>query len=167
MKSCSKCSHVKPLEDFHRCKRSSTGRKSQCKDCVREYCAENSEEFSRRARKWNRQNYDKVQMRLRKWFKDNPGKAKEYTSAYRARLKQAEGRFSSKEWEALVEACGGICLCCKRSDKPLTADHIVPLFQGGSNYIENIQPLCRSCNSSKGARHIDYRPVELFECSTI
>lgn len=38
------------------------------------------------------------------------------------------------------------------------------LANGGSNYIENIQPLCRSCNSSKSNRYtFDYRPLAIFE----
>lgn len=36
-------------------------------------------------------------------------------------------------------------------------DHVVPVLFGGSNDISNIQPLCRSCNSSKGASTVDYR----------
>lgn len=34
----------------------------------------------------------------------------------------------------------------------LTVDHIVPLDKGGTNDRENLQTLCRSCNSSKGNR---------------
>src|SRR5690606_10438249 len=30
-----------------------------------------------------------------------------------------------------------------------TADHIVPLEQGGTNEMGNLQPACKSCNASK------------------
>lgn len=40
--------------------------------------------------------------------------------------------------------------CGTRRD--LTVDHIIPRVAGGSNETENLQTLCRSCNSSKGAR---------------
>jgi 5-methylcytosine-specific restriction protein A len=42
------------------------------------------------------------------------------------------------------------CSFCKRT-KDLTVDHIVPLSNGGFTVESNLQVLCRSCNSSKGA----------------
>jgi len=49
------------------------------------------------------------------------------------------------------------CLCCGKNNVVLSMDHVVPLSVDGKNLISNIQPLCVSCNSSKGVKVIDYR----------
>lgn len=68
----------------------------------------------------------------------------------------AEGAFTQAEWNALCERYGHRCVCCKE-ETPLTVDHIIPLIKGGTNYIQNLQPLCGTCNSIKGTKTIDYR----------
>jgi len=36
---------------------------------------------------------------------------------------------------------------------PFTIDHIVPRSKGGDRYdLDNLQPMCRACNSKKGAK---------------
>ena len=42
--------------------------------------------------------------------------------------------------------------CGDRNPINLTIDHIIPVSRGGGNDPDNLQVLCRSCNSSKGAR---------------
>lgn len=68
------------------------------------------------------------------------------------RLREAreKGRHTREQWEELKEEFDYRCVCCCEYFDYLTKDHIVPLYQGGSDGIENIQPLCRSCNSAKG-----------------
>lgn len=46
---------------------------------------------------------------------------------------------------------GNRCKHCGATDN-LTIDHITPVSKGGSDNPENLQTLCRSCNSKKGAR---------------
>jgi 5-methylcytosine-specific restriction endonuclease McrA len=48
------------------------------------------------------------------------------------------------------------CLCCGRKDN-LAIDHILAVNNGGTNDLENLQVLCKYCNSSKGTKTIDYR----------
>jgi uncharacterized protein YdaU (DUF1376 family) len=70
---------------------------------------------------------------------------------------------SPEDWQALIEVCGAACCRCKRDDVELVKDHIKPIYQGGSDGIENLQPLCRRCNSSKGPDTTDLRPPDWQE----
>lgn len=65
-----------------------------------------------------------------------------------AREKGAEGKHTFQEWNDLLVEFNNKCAFCKKDEK-ITKDHIIPLSKGGSDYIDNIQPLCKSCNSKK------------------
>ena len=82
-----------------------------------------------------------------------------YQNNQRRALKlNAPGQHTQGEWETLKTQYGHRCPSCLRTapEIVLTEDHIIPLSKGGSNYIENIQPLCRSCNSKKYTNIVKY-----------
>ncbi|TMC25143.1 MAG: HNH endonuclease, partial [Chloroflexi bacterium] len=77
----------------------------------------------------------------------------------RTRETQAGGSYTKQEWQELCIKYSYRCLCCGKQEPEikLVADHVIPVTQMGTSNIDNIQPLCGSCNSKKHNKFIDYR----------
>jgi len=71
----------------------------------------------------------------------------------RIRKLNAQGNHSIDDWLGLKILLGNYCLGCWKNNIELHQDHIIPLSKGGSDWIDNIQPLCFKCNSSKHAKY--------------
>lgn len=54
----------------------------------------------------------------------------------------------------VYERDGFKCVTCG-TQKKLTCDHIKPEVLGGETTLENLQTMCKSCNSRKGARYVE------------
>lgn len=74
------------------------------------------------------------------------------------RKRLAPGTHTFGEWETLKAQYDWTCPACKKREPEikLTEDHIIPLSRGGSDNIENIQPLCMPCNLRKTTRTVRY-----------
>lgn len=139
----------------------------KCHDIGQKWYRANLEKTRTRAKNWYRANPEKVRERVKNWQQTNPERVREShqisTAKNRAIRLQAEGSYTTQEWITLRERYGNRCLCCGRHQselkRVLEQDHIVPVTKGGSNWISNIQPLCRTCNDMghKGTKTIDYR----------
>lgn len=97
----------------------------------RRYALENPEARKLASRKWSSRNKEKVA------------------------LKNAERRAKAKEFlvteKDIAKIRSSSCLNCGTSDS-ISIDHVVPLARGGKHSVGNLQPLCKPCNSSKGAK---------------
>ncbi|MBI5713794.1 MAG: HNH endonuclease [Chloroflexi bacterium] len=117
---------------------------------------EHYREIGRRSREKHAEKRNAYQ---REYGKANRDKLTSYTNIRRARKFVAKGSHKDEEWQNLKSFYNYRCLCCGKQEPEikLTRDHVVPLTQGGSDSIDNIQPLCTRCNSKKNFKHIDYR----------
>ena len=63
-------------------------------------------------------------------------------------------KYNVRDW--VFTTYGKACISCG-SKEDIEIDHIVSIARGGKNVLSNLQPLCKSCNVSKGTKKIDYR----------
>lgn len=88
---------------------------------------------------------------IRAWRRRHPLMVRLQKNRRRAVERGAPGYLSAREWRSVKRKYGNRCAIC-RGKRKLTIDHIRPLSRGGTNYPDNIQPLCGPCNSRKHAK---------------
>ena len=98
--------------------------------------------------------------RVRAWKADNPDRNADHMRAasrnHRGRKNDAVCEHGAGCFAVAAKMMARKCAICG-SKKRIEADHIVPLSRGGLDCRDNIQPLCKRCNTSKQARdHADF-----------
>lgn len=91
-----------------------------------------------------------------KWGETDSQERGRHLRSQRLAEARKKGTHTAMAWELMKEFHGHQCVRCGAGGQ-MVKDHITPIYQGGSDGIENIQPMCKHCNSSKGPEAIDYR----------
>ena len=106
---------------------------------------------------YSKMNENKLGINHHRWKGGNGNDKAYYNRRYRMRKNGNQGYHTRAEWETLKAQYNWTCIFCKKSEPEikLTEDHIIPVSKFGSDNIENIQPLCRKCNSRKGTKIIN------------
>ncbi|MBU0792065.1 MAG: HNH endonuclease [Gammaproteobacteria bacterium] len=66
------------------------------------------------------------------------------------RITYVKDKITQELRDAVLARDGHRCVECG-SNKRLCADHVVPESKGGETTLDNLQAMCRPCNSEKGA----------------
>ena len=192
-KICASCLEVVPVSEFYRNLSVKDGLYAICKKChiktVKKWNGKNPEKVQKNKKGWEMVNSKRRSQFAKKWKKEHPDRKREiekkwhtthpeyrknwqrnnkdklrnYEQTRRARIAGNGGNLTVEEWNAILDFYGHKCLCCGRNDVKLTIDHVIPIIHGGTHTADNVQPLCRSCNSRKSSKHIDYRKENFHE----
>lgn len=153
---CDTCNEVKPITDFHKHTKSIYRR--ECALCrvikEKEEYHENIEESREKARLrvalYRASNLEETRTRQKLYQRKRVGRFS----------KVGNNNLTKEQWFMLLALANNKCLCCGKSfgesrrDRA-NMDHIDP--EKGLS-VDNTQPLCGSCNSSKRRKIVDYRP---------
>jgi len=114
---------------------------------------------NKRAKMYRDRNPEKAREHLREYRRERPVWTR--LQKYKRRVRCGDGQVDkghlNKDFEKQVidklKKQDYKCIYCKVDIKEcFSIDHIVPLAKGGSNNIENIDLVCKSCNTRKGTR---------------
>lgn len=176
MHTCKKCGETTPQAEFYAEPRNRSGLNSACKACVRARNATYTytprkankpwAERTETQRNWDKDHPEQARARQKRHYDTkrrfqprDPEYARDYANKRRARKLAAEGSHTRQEWRDLVAEFGGVCVFPGCDSTRVTRDHVRPVSRGGTDYIGNIQPLCRPHNSQKLTKTIGYRPA--------
>jgi 5-methylcytosine-specific restriction endonuclease McrA len=158
MKSCSKCSTIRPLDQFSPARHTRDGRASQCKPCKaayarRQHHANRPAELARKAA-YRAANSARHAEYNRAWRAANPdierqGKRRR-EAARRARMRNnLVLPFTDAQLYARLSMWSGCWVC---GTTPNRIDHVKPIAAGGAHILANLRPICEPCNLRKKAK---------------
>jgi hypothetical protein len=133
--------------------------KDKRKKLRKNYYENNKHKELERNKIWRLSNKDIIKRLRRDWTIKHPEETKAIIHRRRALINNALGNHNAEDLKKLKFILGIRCLKCGSFEK-IQWDHVIPLSApfNGSNGPTNLQPLCKSCNSSKCARSAsDYR----------
>lgn len=139
----------KPLTPAERAKRYYQKNAESEKARSTKWREENREKSRAIQRKSYHKNRDKNLIRMRDWQKRHLVYFSNYDQRRNAKLKG--NGFYYITHKDLIRLTNSPCMNCN-SKENIQIDHIIPVSRGGYHGIGNLQPLCKSCNLSKGSK---------------
>lgn len=95
----------------------------------------------------------KNSQRSLRWKSKNPEAFKAILLTRKARKRNADGRFGGLDIARIMQEQKSLCVYCSVDvSSGYHLDHKMPLCKGGSNWPDNIQVLCATCNLRKSKK---------------
>lgn len=111
---------------------------------------------------------DRTNARCRQWIAENNDRWRAIGANRRSIERGADGSFTPEDIEKIQQSQNYKCVYCGSSTlEKFHIDHKNPISKGGSNWPENLQVLCPSCNCSKKDKTHEEYLVMLEQTSSL
>ncbi|HOT61177.1 MAG TPA: HNH endonuclease [Candidatus Dojkabacteria bacterium] len=149
--------HLKSVKEWS--KNNPEKRKAIVKRYYEKKKREDPEYFNQKARKEYNSDIEKSREKLREYRQKNPIKTRlwKYNRRVRSGFTTVDKEHMTKRFEDAVlqrlKEQDYKCLYCgKDIEDDFSIDHIIPLSRGGTNEPDNIDLVCKDCNTRKSTR---------------
>jgi len=123
------------------------------------YTQKNREKISRRSKEYQISHREQIlrhreenkganKITDRIWLLKNKDKVRVSRQMRRARVRDLPHTLTAKQWGRIQQDFNGQCAYCGETKK-LTIEHFIPLSKQGELTINNVLPICLSCNCSR------------------
>lgn len=186
--NCRECEHIYYTKHREKiiaaAKRYDASHREQRLESVRRYGATHKEERREYSKDYRNKNYQVRVQKDREYYTSHKEQVlrsvKTYNQSPQGRLVAAKIRHNRQsrngrvkcsltleQWNKIIIMQNARCATCgvgfSGECKP-TKDHIIPLSKGGGLTFENVQALCKSCNSRKNDK-VDYSKITTWIAS--
>lgn len=145
----------KPCKNGHKSKRHVSGYCCECmKIYTKDYYEKNKEKMLSATKEWVKKNPEKHRNNILKnrVSEKTRIKARENAIIQFHKRRKVEGSFTKFDIDDLYLKQRGSCpYCFKNLKKEFHIDHIKPISKGGTNWPDNLQLTCPTCNMQKAA----------------
>lgn len=163
MQTCRKCAQTLPADAFatftnvDRNGDRRTGKRKVCRKC--RMGQRSKESLAAADRRYRDRHPERAAAAQKAWRQRNPDKVLGYRQAQYAtgykkwnhdrRVRLLGNGVYEVTTKDLARLHASECAACGATDK-IEIDHVIPISRGGHHSVGNLQPLCGTCNRSKG-----------------
>jgi hypothetical protein len=120
------------------------------------------ESFREASRRYGERHREECRKRSRDYQRRNLEIFKMHARERRELLRKCTLHHTDEQWRELLKRYIACPSCHRKWNEKIkpTRDHIIPLTAGGNDNIENIQPLCLTCNVRKHNKLVFDSPAQ-------